>query len=251
MHRKTAALVLALIVSETVLSAGQSISAPIPDSVKAQHRTLFPGYFSGGKSIDQETRAGHDVDITAGRDIDTVMDLEGIKESRQNPYPAMFLRGISCGSDVVVVAVPRSSEANMTADGNGLFTDYRFAVETVLKNETAMQLEDSSIIVTRPGGQATINGRSVRVSARNFPLFTIGHKYVLFLQHLRSTDTFVAFDVGSFELVNGTAVPFRTMFSNIQSLKDEVAFLTEVRAAISAPCLHQTFPGLGRYPEGL
>ena len=248
MHRKIVPLVLTILFSATILASGQHVSAPIPDSIKAQHKTLFSRYFSGTKNIEQETLDGHDVDTTVGLDSYSITDPEAMREARRNPYPNINLRGISCDADTVVIATPTSAEADTTADGGGLFTDYRFQVESVQKNMDATKLANSSIIVTRPGGQTTVNGRNVRVEIRDFPLFVIGHRYLLFLGHLKATDTFEAFEVGSFELTNGSVAPFKTntfgQFS-IPSLSNESAFLAEVRAAIAAPCTHHFNPVLG------
>ncbi|HEY3972453.1 MAG TPA: hypothetical protein VGM18_05580 [Candidatus Sulfotelmatobacter sp.] len=254
MHRKIDSLVLTILLSAAVLASGQRVSEPIPDNVKAQHRTLFSRYFSGTKNIEQETLDGHDVNTTVELDSYSITDPEAIKEARRNPYPNMNLRGVSCDADAVVVATPTSAEANTTADGGGLFTDYRFQVESVLKNTGATKLENSSIIVTRPGGQATINGRSVRVKINDFPLFVIGRRYLLFLGHLKATDTFEAFGVGSFELTNGSVAPFKANTfgqSSIPSLSNESAFLAEVRAAIAASCKRHFSPVLGKQPEGI
>lgn len=255
MRRKIAAIILALLALASVLAFGQGdLSAPIPDSVKARHKTLFSSYFDPNlrlKNIEQETLDGHDVDTGVGRDVDYAMDPKGAEESRQNPYPNMNLRGISCDADAVAVAVPTFAESDATADGRGLFTDYRFVVKSALKNTTMTKLENSSIIVTRPGGQATINGRSVRVTIYGFPLYVIGQRYLLFLGHLKTTNTFQAFNVGSFELKNGSVTPFDPNIfpsSVIVSLNSETTFLAEVRAALRASCAHQHFPGLEKEP---
>jgi hypothetical protein len=46
-------------------------SAHIPDDVKAHHQKLYDSYYHG-KNIFDETKAGHDVDITAQRFVDSV-----------------------------------------------------------------------------------------------------------------------------------------------------------------------------------
>lgn len=249
MHKKIFAVVM--LVSESILAFSQANPAPIPENVKAHHKTLYSHYFSEMKNIDAETSAGRDVDVMAGHFVTLMLDPDGLDEARQNPYPDMSLRGISCDADAIVVAVPRSSETGVTADGNGLFTDYRFKLESVLKNTAGNQLENGGeIIVTRPGGQTTIHGRNAQVRIVNFPLFVIGHRYLLFLGHLRANDTFEAFGMGSFELTNGAVTPFHSGLSAIASLKTESSFLTEVRAAITAPCVnHPTL--LEKAPEGL
>jgi hypothetical protein len=251
--RKLAPVVLLLLMMSGTLAFRQSATpASIPEEVKAHHKTLFSHYFTRAKNIEEETRSGRDVDITVGHHVDGVEDPEAVKEYRQHPYPSMALRGISCDADAVIVAVPTSSEADLTADGKGLFTDYRFEIESVLKNSTTKQLENSSIIVTRPGGETTINGRRVQIRIDNFPQFIVGQRYLLFLRHLTATDTFEAFEVGSFEFSKEAIVPFRTdLFSSIPSLRNESAFLTEVRAAVTAPCTHQRFPTLGKPRKGV
>jgi hypothetical protein len=250
---KLSSVALVLFLSTATLAPAQSgNSARIPESVKAHHKTLFSTYTYRGKNLAEETRAGRDVDVTLRRFVDSVLDEDALKEFRKNPYPHLHLRGIACDADAVVVATPKISETNVTETGDSLFTDYRFEVELALKNPSKGHLDNTEIIVTRPGGETVMNGHSVRVHIADFPLFAIGQRYLLFLGHLPATDTFEAFGVGSFELTNGAVVPFDTsLFSSIPSVRSENAFLTEVRAAISAPCVHQTYPVLGKQPEGL
>ncbi|SRR6266851_2659906 len=221
-------------------------AAHIPNDVKAHHQKLYDSYYHG-KNIFDETKAGHDVDITAQRFVDSMVSPEALKTPK-NAYPHPVLRGISCDADAVMVAVPKSSETEVTASENFLYTDYRFQVDSILKNSTPMQLgSNTEIIVTRPGGEITANGHIVRARVAGFSQFTIEKPYLLFLEYLPATRTFQAFSVGTFELSRGAVVPMDTeVFASVRSTRDQNAFLTEVGAAVAEPCTVQFWPILGK-----
>ena len=227
-----------------LISSGQS--AHIPDNIKFHHQRLYSQYYHG-KNIFAETKAGRDVDSTVPHFFDSVVDPDAAKIP-PTAYPHPNLRGISCDADAVVVATPQASETDITASGDFLYTDSRFQVESILKNTTPVQLEDggAGIIVTRAGGDKIINGHRVRIQIVGFPQFAIGQRYMLFLGYLPATRTFQAFGVGTFELVDGAAVPFDPGFTSVPSTHNESAFSTEVRAAITAPCTLHFYPRLDK-----
>jgi hypothetical protein len=229
-----------LVIFTAVSGMGQSI----PESVKASHRTLYQDYHPG-VNIMRETQAGKDVNIGAG----SFPPLYGV-ESRPAPepsYPDHQLHAIACDADAILVASSKSSETDLTDGGDFLYTDYLFRVETVLKNPSTSNLSvNSDIIVTRPGGETKINGREVKTEALGFPLFQNNVRYLLFLRYLPESKTYEAFRNGTFVLPrDGAVTPIdSSQRINTRSARREDTFVTEVRAAATAPCDTRLTPKL-------
>ena len=87
-----------------------------------------------------------------------------------------MLHSLFCDSDAIVVASPVSSDTDLTESGNFLFTDYIMNVVKSVKLLSGAQIGER-IIVTRPGGETSINGRHVITEALDFPLFKDGTTY--------------------------------------------------------------------------
>jgi hypothetical protein len=208
----------------------------IPESVKAKHKTLYLDYHAGVNVL-RETQAGKDVNIGGG----SFAPLYAA-ESRlgtESSYPDHELRAIACDADLILIASPTSAETDLTDAGDFLYTDYLFRTGAVLKSPSVSNLSASSeIIVTRPGGETNINGHKVRTEAFGFPQFQINGRYLLFLRYLPDSNTYEAFRNGTFILPqNGVPTPLdSTQKLNTKSARREDTFLTEVRAAATAPC---------------
>jgi hypothetical protein len=197
-------------------------------AIKQKHSKLYPDYHTK-TNILHEVQQGKDVDKT----IQIINDYaESDYEASLPAYPDLELVRLACSADAIIIASPVSSEANITASGEFLYTDYVMHVESTISGST---LVGSEIIVTRPGGAATINGRSVLTAVSDFPLFQPHARYLLFLRFLPDTKTYRAFQNGSF-LLDGKAVAIDGQSLSIPSAQHEGAFLTEVRAAANAPC---------------
>jgi hypothetical protein len=55
-----------------------------------------------------------------------------------------------------------------------------------LVHEKGLKVEPgSTLVVTRPGGTITLEGRTVRSTEPDFPPFELGDEYILFLERLR------------------------------------------------------------------
>lgn len=232
-----AALLYALTVP--AISVGQN--ANIPKGIKDQHKKLYQEYHSSENLINA-TRAGKDVDIETGQ-VRPLFGTTSESLAAEPTYPDPELHAIACGADSIMVGQPTSSETDLTESQDFLYTDYRFRVESVLKTSPGLT-NGGEIIVTRPGGELTLNGRKVKTKALDFPLFEIGTRYLLFLRYLPETGTYRAYRSGTFLLRrSGPASPIDPKLPlETKSLHSEDTFLTEVRAAATSAC----GPGLTR-----
>lgn len=223
--------------SEPPASSGQT-SAPLSLSdaaAKAEHRKLFPQYHTK-MDILHETQSGRDIDISV--DVSVLLG-EGPEEASLPTYPDPYLRGLACGADAIVVASPSASETDITDGGDFLYTDSLFRIESIVKAlSDSGPSAGSEIIVTRPGGEALINGHKVRTIPHSFPQFQLNQRYLLFLRYLPGTKTFRAWGSGTFVLSpdGRVATIDPTDRLDIPSARQEDIFLTEVRAASTSPC---------------
>lgn len=92
-------------------------------------------------------------------------------------------------SDVILIAVVSGSEAHISGNKRGVFSEFKLAVESVLKTSSQDVKEGSLITADRIGGYVKYpNGQQVliRVSGVNMP--QIGSRYLLFLSAKRKPD---------------------------------------------------------------
>jgi hypothetical protein len=206
----------------------------VPQAVKAQHAKQYSDYHTG-VNIWSETQAGRDVD----KSIAVLPPLYAFDPSETVAgYPDHELRSIACDADAIVVGSPKTAETGVTESGDFLFTDYTFNVASVIKTNESNLTAGSTIIVTRPGGATRINGHFVKTSTANFPQFEFNQQYLLFLRYLPDTNTYRAFRSGTFVLSpSGSVAPIdSTQKIHTKNAQRKDAFLTEVRAASTAPC---------------
>ena len=206
----------------------------IPQPVKAQHAKQYPEYHAGVNILD-EVKAGRDVD----KEMELLPPLYAFDPSENvADYPDHELRSLACDADVIVVGSADASETGITDSGDFLFTDYTFSLSSVIKANDSNPSVGSTIIVTRPGGATRINGHFVKTSVGNFPQFELHHQYLLFLRFLPATSTYRAYRSGTFAIGSNGSVASIDSDQKItaKSAKQKDAFLTEVRAAATAPC---------------
>jgi hypothetical protein len=79
--------------------------------------------------------------------------------------------------DLIVIGRIKSSRGWLTADGETVVTDYRIAVERVLKGEPA-----DVITVSMPGGLVTFEDGSAATLVSTMPAPRDGERYLLFLR---------------------------------------------------------------------
>jgi hypothetical protein len=211
-----------------------SYAQTIPQPVKTQHAKQYPEYHTG-INIVNEVNAGRDVD----KEIELLPPLYAFDPSENvADYPEHELRSLACDADVIVVGSAKAAETGVTQSGDFLFTDYTFSVASVIKANDSNPAVGSTIIVTRPGGATRINGHFVKTSVGNFPQFDLHQQYLLFLRLLPATNTYRAYRSGTFAIApNGSVAPIDSAQKiTAKSTKRKDAFLTEVRAAATAPC---------------
>ena len=154
------------------------------------------------------------------------------------PYPPLFnlfdfLKGISCEADAVVSGVIKDKASFLTDDEQYVFTDYTLTVEEVFKDDLTSPIEmHGDIIVTRPCGAITIDGRKVGVTDVVMKSLDKDGRYVLLLKRVPDAGTYSALSSHSgFELRDGRVIKTTEVYIGMETEDDASGFLTALRIA--------------------
>jgi hypothetical protein len=154
------------------------------------------------------------------------------------PYPPLFnlfdfLKGISCEADAVVSGVIKDKASFLTDDEQYVFTDYTLTVEEVFKDDLTSPIEmHSEIVVTRPCGTITIDGRKVGVTDVVMKSLEKDGRYVLLLKRVPDAGTYSALTSHSgFELRDGRVIKATEVHLGMETEDDASGFLTALRIA--------------------
>lgn len=153
-------------------------------------------------------------------------------------YPPLFnlfdfLRGISCDADAVVSGAIKDKASFLTDDEQYVFTDYTLTVEEVIKDDLESPIEmHGDIVVTRPCGTITLDGRKVGVTDVVMKLLDKDGRYVLLLKKVRDAGTYSALTSHSgFELRDGRVIKTTEAYLGMETDDDASGFLTALRIA--------------------
>ncbi|MCA1594721.1 MAG: hypothetical protein LC754_19245 [Acidobacteria bacterium] len=136
-------------------------------------------------------------------------------------------------SDIVVTGEILDANAYISADKNGVYSEFALRVEEILKKNNMCAVSPGAVIsVERQGGRVRYPSGRVewyRIALQGMPL--INHRYVLFLKRI---------DEDSFSIVTGYELRERHVYaldsaSQFRAFEgtDEAPFLQSVREAIS------------------
>lgn len=128
------------------------------------------------------------------------------------------------------------AQAYISNDKTGIYSEFTFSVEQILKNDRFASLNpNSSIVVERDGGKVRYpSGHVTLYYIRGQGLPAVGHRYVLFLKHDAPEQDF--FILTGYELKAGCVALLDSPGDHPmikQDGKDETIFLNELRNAIA------------------
>jgi hypothetical protein len=173
-----------------VFSVG--LSSQAPQQARPDHRDRFAKY----KGTDN-LRDGDLSKLADRQEPIRMVRMPGhgdIDPSTFGFTPVDFLRRYVCAADAVVVATPRKSSSDFTADGTFIFTDYELEVETVVRGDNT--LPATRILLAWPGGTLLHKGREITTTDGNYGSLVLSGRYLLFLHQIAA---------GDFETIRETA----------------------------------------------
>lgn len=125
--------------------------------------------------------------------------------------------GLSCTADAIVSGRPRSSIYRLSASETGIYGDYLFSIETVLKNNAVSPLNTGAeMVITRPGGSLVLPEGPVSMRFRAYPELQENTTYWLFLRYISASSAYTALDPFSTLLldINNNWTITRSAFSS-------------------------------------
>lgn len=172
------------------------------------------------------------------RDPSTQSMGSGIPMVGALPRELLSVEAFVCKADAIVVGVIGSAEAQVASAGDFVFTDYELNLEQTLKGSAS-----GSVIVTRVGGDAQVNGKPKSFRYYLLPLLEPGKRYLLFLSGLQESESYAAdlpggafllTEAGEAEQVDGTS--FAPELPAAWSKTGARAMLARLQAAIAKGC---------------
>ncbi len=145
-------------------------------------------------------------------------------------------------SDVVVIGEVLSTEAHLSNDRTGVYSEFNVRIDEVLKNASERSVFPGSSLATERRGGA-VRFRSGKILQRGVFQETMplaGGRYIFFLRSQRNTENFSI--ITGYNLREGLVHPLDGMnqspalpqFAVYEGVKEE-AFVTEVRSALAVP----------------
>ena len=136
-------------------------------------------------------------------------------------------------SSAVLIVEPLTSDAHLSEDKTGVYTEFSAKVHEVLKSNNPLLIRDSLISVSRAGGIVRYRtGEESLCAIQGQNMLRVGKRYLLFLKSINGNTDFAI--VSGYEIENGKATPLDDPHQlKIYKGVDEQTFLKTVRAAIA------------------
>ena len=165
-----------------------------------------------------------DVHLSFGRTAGRIMP----------PDATGVIAELTCGteSDLIVLGKLGKGISSPTVDQGYIYTDWDLTVEQVFRNAATTSVQPGeTIVVTRPGGELTINRRHVYAIEDDFPRFHAGEEVVLYLRSLPSVGTYAISAPNGFYLSKSNVIPFYKGYAHLFIGVQRDDFLQLVQAA--------------------
>jgi hypothetical protein len=152
-------------------------------------------------------------------------------------YEPLQLADLVGRADLIVEASTPGGRSYLTPNGNDIYTDFVFDVQTIIKNVQDPDLRvGRAIVVRRDSGSVVIEGRTAVAQENDFPLFDRNDHYILFLTKPRGENAYVVVGgpQGAFSLREGAKQVAIELgdWSNKHGVVARAAFLDELRALL-------------------
>jgi hypothetical protein len=121
-----------------------------------------------------------------------------MKEPDDGPALSQRYHDLACKAHVIAVGQIAQSKSHLSSSGTGIYTDFAFVIDDLLKDNMLSPLQSKrSIVVTRPGGAVKIDGEPVSLDVKVYPALVPNTTYLLFLCYIPASSSYVAVDAYS------------------------------------------------------
>jgi hypothetical protein len=173
-------------------AAQQSSIVDLNDPKLQPHASLPLNNFPGPNLL-QSLQPLVDEQASKGKINPMVYKVAHDEDTGFAPFPTLtaMYQDLTCHAEAVLTGKVSGSMAHLSASGGAIYSDYVFAVESVLKeNPRAAIRPGAHIVVTRPGGSLPVTGGSVRYDNQAFLPLQSGGNYLLFLHQIGKTGAY-------------------------------------------------------------
>lgn len=136
-------------------------------------------------------------------------------------------------SDLIIIGVPIKARSLPIEDHTFAFTQYAVRVERVVANDQNGLLRGDTIIVSRGGGELTVENVLIKAIEPAFSEFLLNQSYVLMLRTIPGTTTYRALGSGTFSVRNGEVSSASSLEKGKTPKKDIDHFMSEVDTAVA------------------
>ncbi|MGZ4828170.1 MAG: hypothetical protein ACXV7C_00775 [Candidatus Angelobacter sp.] len=136
-------------------------------------------------------------------------------------------------SDLIVIGVPLKARTLPIEDRTFAFTQYEVRVEKVISGGQSNVVPGDAIVVSRGGGDLTVDNVLVKAIEPAFSEFCLNQSYILMLRSIPGTTTYRALGSGTFAVRNGEVSSASTFEKDKTPKRDLAHFMSEVDSAVA------------------
>jgi hypothetical protein len=135
-------------------------------------------------------------------------------------------------SDLIIIGTPIKARSLPIEDRTFAFTQYAVRVEKVVANDQNGLLPGNTIIVSRGGGELTVDNVLIKAIEPAFSEFLLNQSYVLMLRSVPGTTSYRGLASGTFAVRNGEVFTASTLQEGTTPKKDLSGFISDIGSAI-------------------
>jgi hypothetical protein len=212
----------------------QSESSEQLDTTLAKYYEIYASVYTFEERIRQATQANG----SKPKQVEVVKSME---EPFHMHVPASaFPAGSSpqvqvevANSDVIVIGTPIQARSLPIEDHTFAFTQYAVRVEKVISNDQNDLLPGNTTIVSRGGGELTVDDVLIKAIEPAFSEFLLNQSYVFMLRAIPRTKSYRALGSGTFAIRNGEVTSASDLEKGNIPKKDMDHFMAEVETAVA------------------
>lgn len=156
----------------------------------------------------------------------------GVASSQLPPGRTPQVWGEVMNSDLIVVGTPVKDRALPNENRTFAFTEYAVQVEKVLVPDHNNVLPGDTIIVSRGGGELTVDNVLIKAIEPAFSEFLLHQSYIFMLRSVPGTTTYQALASGTFAVRNGEVSSVSNFEKGATPKKELSSFISDIDSAI-------------------
>jgi hypothetical protein len=213
------------------LQAPEGMSEQLDATLAKYYEDLYYNHYTFENLIGQVTQAKgvkpQQIEIVKTREAAAIGGLA------PSAYPpgSRQVGGEAMSSDLIVIGTALQSRSLPIEDRTFLFTEYAVKVEKIVAPEHSSVLPGDTIIVSRGGGEITVDNVLVKAIESAFSEFLLNQTYILMLRSIPGTGTHRVYASGTYAVRDGRVFNISTIEKSTVPPTDLSSFLADVNSA--------------------